>query len=138
MKITPTMSNCTCIYSHNVAIVRSHTHTHTHTHTFTLSYFHVRLPHSIILDRLVFTQHVSHISSCREKISFLYYALKSGYSPTYTLEACTNCMTQIMRLKESKHNFVYFCEAADFSFIINVCSLHIRINIILHFSISQF
>ena len=27
------MSNCTCFYSHNVAIVRVHTHTHTHTHT---------------------------------------------------------------------------------------------------------
>ena len=30
---TPTMSNCTCFYSHNVAILRAHTHTHTHTHT---------------------------------------------------------------------------------------------------------
>ena len=27
---TPTMSNCTCIYSHNVAILRSHTHTCIH------------------------------------------------------------------------------------------------------------
>ena len=38
MKITPTMSNCTYLYSHNVAIVRSHTHTHTHTHTQTNMY----------------------------------------------------------------------------------------------------